>query len=231
MYNLPYKNTPVVLKTPELEIVDLTKYNHASAIRESKRIIDSVVGQRIIIVDLDGPILQAQGFRIGLSVGILPEAEDKFLRTLARGKSNKVLVYSSRPLWGAYAQFWNSPGGIVERLSKSLTMSSDQKETTLKRQLTKAGIPRENILYPKGIEAIFFPLYKWNEWLRLSVGKETPLLESLRSNGFGDASLVYMGDTRTDLGIFHQLVRLRTANSKARNIFIKFHSSYPGGLF
>lgn len=211
--------------------IDLTNYDHPTALAMSKKVIDQIPGQRSIIVDLDGPILQPSGLRFGLSVGCLPPRADEFLRSLTGDEMNTVLVYSSRPLWGTYAQFLNSPGGVIERIVKSLTVYPNQQDVRLQRQLEEVGITTANIFSPKGLEAVFFPLFKWIELVRIKLGRVISLPEDLHLN---NTALVYIGDTRADQLIFQQLVRKARSVSPYRDVrdtFIQFHSACPGALF
>ena len=216
--------------SPYLEYLDLTRFRHSGALENSEAAINQIPGPRDIIIDLDGPILQSHGLRIGLSEGKLSGQENEFLERLCDDKPNNVLIYSSRPLRGAYAQFLNMPGGVMSRAVNSLSLSPDQRETLLLNQLQEAGIFRGDILYPQGLEAVIFPLFKWTELVRLKLGKRMRLSEKLHK----ERSLVYLGDTRADRKIFQRLVqKLRAPDlgGEARNLFIQFHSSCPGGLF
>ncbi|KKR80210.1 MAG: hypothetical protein UU73_C0005G0034 [Candidatus Daviesbacteria bacterium GW2011_GWA1_41_61] len=210
--------------------LDLTQLPHSGALKNSEAAIDQIPGPRDIIVDLDGPILKPRGFRIGLSVGELSGQENAFLERLHEDELNNVFIYSSRPLCGAYAQFLNMPGGVMGRVVNSLSLPEDQRETLLLNQLQEVGIFRGDILYPQGLEAVIFPLFKWTELVRLKLGKRMRLFEKLHQ----ERSLVYLGDTQADKKIFQRLVqkiRASDLGGEVRNLFIQFHSSCPGGLF
>lgn len=225
-----YNRCIEIVPSSYLEYLDLTRLHHSGALEKSEAAIDRIPGLRDIIIDLDGPILQSQGCRIGLSVGELSGQENSFLERLCKDKLNNVFIYSSRPLQGAYAQFLNRPGGVIGRVANSLSLSSDQRETLILNQLQGAGILPGDILYPRGLEAVVFPLFKWIELVRLKLGKQMLLSEKLHQ----ERSLVYLGDTRADKKIFQRLVqKLRAPDlgGEVRNLFIQFHSSCPGGLF
>lgn len=216
--------------TYSCECLDLTRLQHSGALEKSEAAIDKIPGPRDIIIDLDGPILQSQGRRIGLSVGELSGQESSFLKRLSDNKLNNVFVYSSRPLQGVYAQFLNRPGGVIGRALNSLSLSPDQRQTLILNQLQEAGIFPGDIIYPRGLEAVVFPLFKWTELVRLKLGKQIILSEKLHQ----ERSLIYLGDTRADKKIFQRLVqKLRAPDlgGEVRNLFIQFYSSCPGGLF
>jgi len=203
------------------KILDLRSLSHDRALQQVRQSLSSV-NKPFCVVDVDGPLIPMEKFRI-FSVGQLPKESQEFLSWLIKN-SFPFVIFTSRPLEGRLALYLNEEGAGLRRITGAIRSSTFS--TTLFNQLQHLTVKSDQIIYPKNIRSLFFPLFKIEELTKILLHQAGRLHSCILS----DHQVHYLGDTHTDFQIFQRLIRSQNNNNLTSGIYYRFPQAYPLGI-
>ncbi len=204
----------------ERRIFDLSKTDIQNAQAIALQILDAHPGPRDVIIDVDGPLINAKRrfYRVGYSIGNLPQHSREFLGHIVQSESLRPIIFTARVSEGRLGTVLNADGNLVTRL----TQHRDHDQTELMQEFIRLGIPEHDILYPRD-NARYLLAYKLIILADLRHDRTTEVEDVLRPN----IPFTYIGDTRTDLAIFHHLAAKKPSDAT----YIRFPQAYSLGIF